>query len=963
MPPRSFGIVTVSLFIGVFALLVSKRVGAAPPADSIEFFESRIRPVLVGRCYECHSADAGEVGGELMLDSSGGMLTGGDSGPAIQPGDVDASMLVSAIRYESTEMPPDGKLPDSVIKDFEDWIAAGAVDPRDQVMPKRSEPTEIDLDQGRQYWAFQPLQSDAPDIGSTSDAADRVGDDSPKSLGTIDDYIGAELNQNGLVQNPVASPSTRLRRLAFDLTGLPPTAAMRSAWLSDPSGANWRRIVDKLLASPAFAEHWARHWMDVARYADSNGSDFNATFHEAWRYRDYLVRSFAADRPFDQMIRQQVAGDLLPSASDMERHDNIVAGTFLMLGTKMLSERDKPKLTMDVVDEQIDTVGRAFLGLTMGCARCHDHKFDPIPTEDYYALAGIFRSTQTLKGESQQYVSTWNRTKLPTTEARKREVQRHATAIADLEGSIKKTQAAIKRWQRKSSGKEVGIVLDDSKAERTGHWVASTYVKQYIGVGYIHDDNDAKGRASITFRTKLPASGTYTLRYSHSASPNRASNVPITIRSAGLDETRILNQRQKPTDRSWTTVGKFEFQAEQEVTVSLSNEGTDGYVIVDAIQFVPSEDLKLETSSSQADLEMANSESKLKSLESELKSLKANAPKPLPEAMTVAERPSSDVGDTKVHIRGEINNLGETVPRGFVQVCGGDDARIGPVAESGRRELANWLTDPDHPLVARVFVNRVWMHLIGEGIVPTVDNFGSQGQRPTHPELLDHLAISFIRDGWQLKPLVRRIVLSHTYQASSEYRQASATIDPANRWLWRANRKRIPAESVRDAMLVASGQLDRRPRYEPMDGYGVLVSKNNGGSSATTESIELPYRSIYLATIRGNVHSLMRALDVADPDLLVGRRPTTNVPGQALVLINSPEIDRWVSLTTDRLLDRADTLDGRLHWAYSQLLQRDPCDADKALAAQYFGDRRDDPGLWKDYVAAIMAGTEFRLLD
>ncbi|NND96150.1 MAG: DUF1549 domain-containing protein, partial [Pirellulaceae bacterium] len=386
----SFTLAALTLFAG--------STSANEPADTIAFFEKKIRPVLVQHCYQCHAGDADDIGGSLLLDSRDGMMIGGDTGPAIKPGDADASTLVAALRYESAEMPPDGQLPDQVIQDFERWIAAGAVDPRktDAVQPPPRE--AIDIDAGREFWAFRPIELVTPSTTTY-----------PSSRGLIDQYLLDRLSQSNLDPNATAPATVRLRRLAFDLTGLPPDQDLLNRWIADPSPEHWQRIVDQLLSSAEFAEQWARHWMDVARYADSNGSDFNATHHEAWRYRDYLVRSFAADRPVDQMITQQIAGDLLRYENDAERYDNVVATTFLMLGTKMLSERDKSKLQMDVVDEQIDTVGRAFLALTLGCARCHDHKFDPVPTEDYYALAGIFKSTRTLNGESQKYVSDWNR--------------------------------------------------------------------------------------------------------------------------------------------------------------------------------------------------------------------------------------------------------------------------------------------------------------------------------------------------------------------------------------------------------------------------------------------------------------------------------------------------------------------------------------------------------------------------
>lgn len=947
---------------------------AADRPDSIEFFENRIRPVLVQHCYECHSAGADEIGGSLMLDSSGAMMSGGDSGPAIAPGDVEASVLVSAIRYESSEMPPQGKLPERVIKDFEDWIAAGATDPRQgDAGATGHAKSEIDLDEGRQFWAFRPLRVDRPlPVDSDLGVGDLgVGGSGNNGSGNwIDDFLAERLSAQAIVPNGSAGPATRLRRLSFDLTGLPPSVDLQERWLSDPSPRNYRAIVDELLASPEFAQHWARHWMDVARYADSNGSDFNATFHEAWRYRDYLIRSFAADAPIDQMIRQQIAGDLLDASSDDERRDNIVATTFLMLGTKMLSERDKPKLELDVVDEQIDTVGRAFLGMTLGCARCHDHKFDPIPTEDYYALAGIFKSTVTLKGESQKYVSTWNRMPLPTSKQHRAAVAEHAASIKSLKSEIKRAEQAVDR----AGQSHVGIVVDDAQATKTGSWKESTYTKTFVGKGYVHDDNRKDKVATITFSTKLPASGRYEVRVSFAPGSSRSSAVPVTIQTADGEKRVALDQRKTPIKPMWASLGTFAFDAASGATVTLSNEGTSGYVIADAVAFINPDNVDSPADSDQGELDQVEldraiaAKKRLGELKKQLVALEAAAPDPLPLAMAPSDRPTDQIADSHVHIRGEVKNLGDVVPRGFLRVCSVGDASIasGPDqgnGSSGRRELADWLTDPDHPLVARVFVNRVWMHLMGEGIVRTVDNFGVRGERPSHPELLDAIASDFIRGGWHLKGLVRQIVMTDAYARSSDYVDPSAGVDPENRLLWRMNRRRIPAESVRDAMLVSAARLDRAPRVEPMRGVGVLVSNNNANSTAKIGGLTSPSRSIYLPLVRGYLSPMMQALDMADPDLLVGKRPTTNVPGQALVLINSPAINDWALATAGRVVEAGESFDQRIEFAYQTCLQRPSTSQDRQIAQAYFQRRPESVESWHQWIAAIFASTEFRMLD
>lgn len=949
------------LFFLLCPLLDSGRVCFADEPGSVAFFENRIRPVLVEHCYQCHSSDADEIGGSLLLDSSDGMMSGGDSGPSLVKGDAEASVLISAIRYESTEMPPEGKLPDHVIDDFQKWIDAGAVDPRRGTVRPPSMASQIDIEAGREFWAFQPVG-----FHSVPKHASR------ESRGVIDQFLSDKLDASGVVANGPAPPAARLRRLAYDLTGLPPDPNLVQQWLSDPSPRHWRRIVDQLLATPGFGEHWARHWMDVARYADSNGADFNATHHEAWRYRDYLIRAFAADTPFDQMIRQQIAGDQLPFSNDAQRHDNIVASTFLMLGTKMLSERDKPKLVLDVVDEQIDTVGRAFLGLTLGCARCHDHKFDPIPTEDYYALAGIFRSTMTLNGESQKYVSTWNRVKLPTTAAHVAQVKEHRDAMKRLQEEIKRAETNLKAVKEKQSGSYEGIVVDDSEAEKKGYWKASTIYKSFFGVGYIHDNNSGKGDASITFTTKLPASGRYEVRLSHSPGSNRAKAVPVTISNGEENIELTVDMRKVRIQPMWSPIGEFEFDADREVAVTLRNEGTSGYVIADAVQFLPLDSDSDPSSKENAKQVAANqraidkAEETVASLKSDLDRLKKNAPPPLPEAMAPSDRSSASIADSPVHIRGEVKNLGEVVPRGFLQVCGSGDVSIANPTGSGRVELADWLTDPDNPVVARVYVNRVWMHLMGEGLVRTVDNFGIQGDRPSHPEMLDALATDFVRNGWRTKSLVRKIVLSAAYQRSSEYNATAGEIDPENRLVWRAHRRRLPAESIRDSMLVAAGQLDRQPRFEPMKGRGTLVSSNNADSKAKFKGVGEPCRSVYLPVVRGYVPSLMKNLDAAEPDLLVGRRPTTNVPAQALALVNSPVVNEWAKQAASDVMSNAAQFDDRLRHAYVTLFHRQPTARDIEIAMKFFEASKggqDSLDAWHEYVAAMIASTEFRLLE
>jgi len=943
----------------------------ADSAAGMAFFESKIRPVLLTHCLECHSDDSPTMDGGLALDRAAGWQVGGDSGPAIVPGKSGESLLMAAIRYESIEMPPAGKLPDEVIADFQRWIDMGAPDPRDEAMPVGVRSGEIDWAAAANFWAFRPpVEHAVPEVQAGRPARDQV-----------DRYVLAKLEEAGLKPAPEADPLVRLRRLAFDLTGLPPDVETIAAFRADPSDEHWRRLADRWLQSPEFAEHWGRHWLDVARYADSNGSDFNATFHDAWRYRDFVIRSFAEDKPFDRFVVQQIAGDLIKESDPSVAAENLIATGFLMLGTKMLSERDKAKLEMDVVDDMIDTVGRSLLGLTLGCARCHDHKFDPVPTQDYYALAGIFRSTQVLDGESQKYVSTWHKRPLPAE-------PEHVQRIADFEAEKKRLVASIASAKKsieaaKQSAKPPmnGLVFDDTQATKIGQWQTTTYSKPYHGEGYVHDQNQNKGEAQITFPGPA-APGTYEVRIAYSAGPNRASNVPVELHLGGDVNTDAairkfqVNQRDEPAiDRLWHSLGEHVFTGGQNAKLVIRNDATDGYVLADAVQFVAasvsvaanaapsSENIVASDQTADHDasaVAIKASEEALQRLEQTLKDLELRKPAPLPLAMAV--RDAATIGDTYVCVRGEVDNRGPEVPRGFLRICSSGVPPEIPDGESGRLQLAHWITDPDNPLTARVIVNRVWMHLFGEGLVRTVDNFGIQGERPSHPELLDRLAIEFVRDGWSIRRLVRRLVMTQTYRQSSRYDEAAFTIDPENRLLWRASRRRLPAEAMRDTLLIAAGQLDTSSSLAPMASFGTLVSQN----VPTPEEIKVdatPRRSVYLPVIRGQLSPLLLTFDFADPDLIVGRRESTNVPSQGLTLLNNAEVIQWCRLAADRLMEVGETPEQRLQVAYRAILQRDPREQEVVWLIDFVNGFDQEIEGWAKAIQALVASTEYRFLD
>ena len=744
------------------------------------------------------------------------------------------------------------------------------------------------------------------------------------------------------------------------------------AVIGDDSPEAIRKLVEQLLESPQFGVHWGRHWLDVARYADSNGGDFNATFHNAWRYRDYVVQAFNDDKPYDQFIREQIAGDLLPFESDRQHADQIIATGFLMVGTKMLSERDKDKLRMDVVDEQISAVGRAFLAMTTECARCHDHKFDPIPTQDYYALAGIFRSTTTLEGESQQYVSTWTRRDLPVSDERKAEVQNYATERKKLQERIKKAGKDHDSLKEKLAELQTGgLTIDDADAELVGKWKASTFSPTYIGKGYVHDDQSGKGKKSARFAVRLPDAGRYDVQISYTASGNRARNVPVKVEHSGPASHVNLDQTRKPTiDGLFTSIGIFAFDAGQTAAITISNEGTEGYVIVDAVRLlrVDNDGNPLTTEESESD-ELAAVQMRLEAaadlkqeLEGKLKAIEKNAPAPLPKALAVFE--AKQIDDCSIRIRGQHRNLGAKVARGFLQVASNDRSTDFPDDQSGRVQLADWVASSDHPLTARVIVNRIWYHLLGEGIVSTVDNFGKLGSRPTWPDLLDQLAIEFVNDGWSIKNAIRRIVTSRVYQMSSAHVVRGSKADPENRWLWRAARKRLPAEAIRDSMLSISGQLDLSSGGSPVRGLGTLVTSNSPESKAY-QSQQSTRRSIYLPIIRNELPAILTVFDFADPDVVTGRRPVTNVPAQALLLMNSPFVMDCSDRTVARLLATQETVDeGLVERAYELIFARQATPIETQRALEFLSDTSGEPQKQLAQLIHVMfASTEFRMLN
>jgi hypothetical protein len=780
----------------------------AGTAEGVEFFEKEIRPLLVEKCHKCHGKD--KVRGGLRLIGREQLLKGGDSGPAVVPGKPEQSLLIQAISYRGElKMPPKGKLPDKDIARLKRWVSLGAPWPESpQTTANPTGAFKITPEQ-RRWWAFQPVRPVPPPAVRNQTW--------PHS--EIDRFILAELEAHGMTPAEPADRRKLLRRVSFDLVGLPPTPDQVEAFVHDDSPDAFARVVDRLLANSAYGQRWGRHWLDVVRYADyyqanphEHGSANKFELFEAYRYRDWVVDAFNRDMPYNEFVRCQIAGDLLPSPKgDPLYPEGLTATAFLSLGSWDHGDADKDKLVSDIVDDQIDTIGKAFLGLTLGCARCHDHKFDPIAQTDYYGLAGIFYSTHILaevgtKGDH----SVIGRVPLaPRDYVQQREHQ--AQELDQLDRQIKQFQLGVELLNRASTDPQSPVLV----AARSG--LASAEVARLT-----------RKREALQ-KSLLPAP-------------------PLTL--------------------------------------AAKEGGTPGGIFT-GIQDVP------------------------------------------------------------LHIRGSYTRLGPIIHRHLPVLFAGDHQP--PIRHgSGRLEVANWVSSRDNPLTARVLVNRIWQHHFGEGIVRTPDNFGKLGQAPTHPALLDWLAARFIEDGWSIKKLQRRILLSAAYQQASVVSPNSLHKDPDNRWFGRMNARRLEAEAIRDAMLSAAGRLDRAQ-----------------GGPATLD-LDRPCRSLYIQTTRWDRNNFSTLFDAANPDQSTAKRTVSTVAPQALFLLNHEFVRHQAEQLARRLCADVPGDDvTRINRAYRLLLGR-PAQPEEIRIARGFlarDARYGSEAAWTDYVHVLLCSDEFVYLD
>ncbi|MFN6129523.1 MAG: DUF1553 domain-containing protein [Planctomycetota bacterium] len=901
---------------------------------SIESFESRIRPLLVERCFECHS-EGSDASGGLVLDSLEGMLRGGDSGPAINLDQPEESLVLRAIRYRDPklQMPPDSKLSDAQVEQLREWIVSGA--PVPTTFAKGADhptvSTALTVDRAREHWAYRPIER--PDIPDVS----RVGPEEDRPESPIDAFLVRVQQRMDVSPSDRVDLGTWLRRLTIDLHGLNPTFEDLRYWLDlettrdGPERMMLReQVVDSMLASPRYGERMARRWMDGVRYAESLTLR-GFVMGDAWRYRAYLIDAFDSDMPFDQFIAEQIAGDLMPQASVRDAQRKWSATTGLVLGDHNYEEQDKLQLEMDIVDEQLETIGKVFLAQTLGCARCHDHKFDPIPTSDYYAMAGILKSSVSVEHEN---VSKWIRMPLPLEPEIEQSYGEARLKMKKLEQEIATIR---KQWESEPRGARVakrsefpGVVVDDQQARKIGNWKPSSSVKAYVDVGYLHDGNEGRGEKTVTFEPPALAPGSYALRIAYAHGENRSTKTLVRIASAdGETEVRI-NQKQPPADDGlWHALGTFRFEAGGQAYVVVSNDGSDGHVIADAIQFLPAGQFLPEgpsppsRASLSADEQAAQDAQRAAALqekermERELKELtKFLDTRPMVQSLKAAEKPT----DLPIHVRGSVHRLGSVVPRGFLGCInthnpGLLDRSAVPPQSNGRLELARWLVDEDNPLPRRVAVNRLWSYLMGSGIVRSLDNFGTTGDSPTDPELLDWLASEFYESDWSTKKMLHAIALSAAYQRSAYRSASSQQRDPDNLAFAASPLRRLDAEALRDSILQASGELQLLTRLESTIRSGIKDDyryEHEGG-----------LRAVYQPWFRNSSPQLIRQFDGANPSYPTFQRDRSTIATQALTLMHSPWVAARAKATAERAGASASEQES-LAYVFRSTLGRDP---------------------------------------
>jgi hypothetical protein len=902
---------TIASCVSVGAFPLARSSGTDVPARA-DFFEQRVRPVLVERCIRCHGPDKQKGG--LRLDSSSALRKGSDNGPVITPTDLDNSPLLRAIRYESSpKMPPGEKLPPAAIEALTTWVKNDAPWPE---TPLVHSPQET----WKHHWAFQ--RASKPSLPAVRDTR------WPQT--SIDRFILARLEAKGITPSRPADRRTLIRRVTFDLLGLPPTPAELGAFEADPAPDAYARLIDRLLASPHYGERWGRHWLDVARYADTKGYVFfeEREYPWAYTYRDYVIRAFNDDLPYDQLILQQLAADLLVH-SEADRRTLPALG-FLTVGSRFMNNMQ------DILDDRIDVTTRGLLGLTVTCARCHDHKFDPIPTADYYSLYGVFASctepnvlplfepspatsayaafAKELQAREQKLSDFLGFKRRELVESTRRRIAEYLMAAHALSahpttdefmlladgGDLNPT--IVIRWK---------AYLD--RAQRThdpvfAPWCALAAIPQM--------EFTAQARPLIGQLVSKPNPGAYVNPQLMKTLSNRP---PQTLADAARQYGVLLNGVGQPSEPELRQVF----------------EGPDSPI---NLQTRPLTDLEL--------LPDRPAQAKLQELRKAVETWRATGAGAPPRAMVVADAPTPY--QPHVFRRGNPNNLGPLVPRQFLSVLAGSERR--PFQHgSGRLELARAIVARDNPLTARVLVNRLWAHHFGAGLVRTPSDFGLRSEPPSHLELLDYLASIFMEEGWSIKRIHRLILLSAVYQQQSGDRPECRAVDPENALLWKMNRRRLDFETTRDALLAVAGTLDQ-------DMGGPAIREITAPSA--------PRRTIYGFLDRLNVPGLYRTFDFPSPDASNPQRDTTTVVPQALFLMNNPfVIEQARRLAARGEIQKERDPASRVTQLYQLVYSRCPTPEEQHWLTQYVASIEDSTVAWQRCAQALLLSNEFVFID
>ena len=966
---------------------------AAEPAGTAEFFEKKVRPVLVEHCLKCHGDLKGkEPKGGLRLDSRAAALKGGDNGPALVPGDPDKSKLIEAVRFQNADlqMPPKGKLPEAVIADLAAWVKAGAVWPGDAAGPTTTG-SSFDLAKRKQsHWAWQPVTPTTPPT-----VRDAAWPASP-----VDRFVLTKLEGQGIRPAAPAERRVWLRRVAFDLTGLPPTPDEAAAYVADPTPDAERAVVDRLLASPHFGERWGRHWLDLVRYAETRGHEFDAVIPNAHQYRDYVIRALNADVPYDRLVREHVAGDLLP---DPRRHpaegfnESILGTGFWFLGEEVHSPVDIRQDQADRFDNRIDVLTKAFCGLTVSCARCHDHKFDAISTKDYYALFGLIEG------------AAYRQVRFDT-------LHRHRRTAAELDAlndrfardlraalASKPTPVADVREARTPTGTDVVIDYADcapdhwlpddasfgTRPRRPGDLVVEDGRVRFVELAAAYYDRvwDAlavapetqtdhgvlgkRVRAGRSIRTptfKLAGGKVHYLV--KGAGSVYAAVDQHTLVAGPLHGSLVIDLAASPTFR-WVTHDLTRYPGHLTHVEFTAAPGSD-FAVAMVVQGPTAAPLPVADATARRNNQLLEkAEGEVKKLVGEYQVARERLVRDIRPSSRLAPAMWEGTGvDEHVFIRGSPKGLGERVPRRFLEALTGS----GPITTgpgSGRLELARAMTDPvRNPLAARVAVNRVWHHLFGRGLVGSVDNFGVLGETPTHPELLDYLADRFVRDGWSVKRLIRDLVLSSSYRMASHSSAEAEAGDPQNFLLHRTRLRRLDGEAIRDAILTVAGRLDRTAFGPPVPVHLTPFLDGRGRPKASGPLDGGGRRSVYQSVYSNFLNPFLLAFDTPIPFSTVGRRQVSNVPAQALILLNDSFVHQQAEVWAKAVCAGEPSAPHRVDRMYRSAFARVPSYNEVVTCLDFVKEqagRRNttdaDVSVWADLAHTLFNTKEFIYLD